>query len=65
LRECATIVAETEGRSAEDVLGPVDAMKLRSSLTLFMRADPGQSVFQLALDRHFGGVPDAATDQLL
>ena len=39
LRECARIVASTEGRSAERIFGPVDAMKLRSSMTLFAAAD--------------------------
>jgi uncharacterized protein (DUF1810 family) len=39
LVECAGIVAGTEGRSAEQIFGPVDAMKLRSSMTLFAAAD--------------------------
>jgi uncharacterized protein (DUF1810 family) len=38
LRECARIVADTEGRTAERIFGPVDAMKLRSSMTLFSAA---------------------------
>ena len=38
LIECAGIVAGTEGRSAERIFGPVDAMKLRSSMTLFAAA---------------------------
>ena len=40
LRQCARVVAETEGRPAERIFGPVDAMKLRSSMTLFEAADP-------------------------
>jgi uncharacterized protein (DUF1810 family) len=43
LRECAGIVAGTEGRSAERIFGPVDAMKLRSSMTLFAAAEAGQA----------------------
>jgi uncharacterized protein (DUF1810 family) len=39
LRECARIVAGTAGRSAQQVFGPVDAMKLRSSMTLFAAAE--------------------------
>ena len=35
LRECAGIVAATEARSAEQIFGYVDAVKLRSSMTLF------------------------------
>ena len=38
LRECARVVAGTEGRTAEQVFGYVDAMKLRSSMTLFAAA---------------------------
>ena len=65
LRECATALADTEGRTAEQILGGIDAMKLRSSMTLFLRADPGETLFQRVLDRYFDGVPDAATDRLL
>jgi uncharacterized protein (DUF1810 family) len=69
LRECARVVADTEGRSAERIFGPVDAMKLRSSMTLFAAADagqsaaggPGQSVFRAVLDKYFDGEPDEAT----
>ena len=58
-------VLEVEGRSAEQILGSIDAQKLRSSMTLFLRADPDQPVFQLVLDRYFDGVADGATDRLL
>ncbi|MDT4894832.1 MAG: hypothetical protein QOE97_3867 [Pseudonocardiales bacterium] len=51
--------------SAEDILGAVDAVKLRSSMTLFRHADGDQSVFGAVLDRFFGGQPDEATDRLL
>jgi uncharacterized protein (DUF1810 family) len=63
LRECARIVADTEGRSAERIFGPVDAMKLRSSMTLFAAADeePGESVFLAVLAKYFDGVADEAT----
>ena len=43
------------------VLGGIDAMKLRSSMTLFSRADPDQPVFRAVLDRCFGGEEDPAT----
>ncbi len=76
LRECARIVADTEGRTAEQVFGYVDAIKLRSSMTLFAAAedgatedaatggaagDSGASVFREVLARYFGGVPDEET----
>ncbi len=65
LRECAGIVAATRDRSAEDIFGGIDAQKLRSSMTLFLRADPAEPVFQEVLDRCYGGVPDAETDRRL
>ena len=65
LRECARILAESNGMTAEDIFGPVDAMKLRSSMTLFARAAPEERLFRDVLDRYFGGVADDATDALL
>ena len=63
LVECAAILTGGPGRTAEQVFGEVDAMKLCSSMTLFMRAAPGEPVFRQVLDQYFGGVPDPATDQ--
>ncbi len=51
--------------TAEQVFGAVDAMKLRSSMTLFNRADPTAPVFRAVLDRWFGGGADSATLRLL
>jgi uncharacterized protein (DUF1810 family) len=65
LVECARVVDELPGRSAHAVFGAVDALKLRSSMTLFCRADPSEPVFQRVLDHYFGGVADAATDRIL
>lgn len=62
LVECATILTGLTGRSAEQIFGAVDALKLRSSMTLFMHADPGQPVFRRVLDQYFGGVPDPTTE---
>jgi uncharacterized protein (DUF1810 family) len=61
LTECARIVAGTEDRTADDIFGPVDAMKLRSSMTLFAAAAPQERVFAEVLAKHFGGVRDDAT----
>jgi uncharacterized protein (DUF1810 family) len=59
------VLLDGEARDATQVLGSIDAQKLHSSMTLFLRADPTATIFQDALDRFFDGVPDAATDQLL
>ena len=61
LTECARIVADTEGKTADDIFGLIDAMKLRSSMTLFAAAAPEEPVFAEVLAKHFGGVTDDAT----
>jgi len=65
LRECARTVLETRNRTAEQIFGSIDAMKLRSCMTLFHRAAPDETVFAQVLDRYYGGVTDAATDARL
>jgi len=65
LIECARILCELDGRTANDVFGGIDAIKLRSSMTLFARADPDNPVFGQVLDAYFAGVPDDATERLL
>jgi uncharacterized protein (DUF1810 family) len=63
LIECAAIVAGVSGRTAEQIFGEVDALKLRSSMTLFMHAAPGEPVFRQILERYFGALADPATEQ--
>jgi uncharacterized protein (DUF1810 family) len=65
LRECAEAVADTDGRSAEQIFSRIDAVKLRSSMTLFHRAAPDEPVFARVLDKYFDATPDAATDERL
>ena len=65
LRECARTVLETNDRTAEEIFGPIDALKLRSCMTLFHRAAPDEPVFAQVLDRYYGGVADWATDARL
>jgi len=65
LRECIATLLAVRGRTADEILGPLDAMKLRSSLTLFHRAAPDDPVFVEALDRLYGGSVDDATDERL
>ena len=61
LVECATILAATDGKSAAEILGPIDAMKLRSSMTLFAAAAPDQPAFGGVLSKYFDGTADEAT----
>ena len=65
LRESAAAVLATHGRSADEILGSIDAVKLRSSMTLFLRAAPEEPSFQAVLERFYAGRPDAATDAIL
>ena len=64
LRECAAALTAHIGLTADEILGGTDAMKLRSSMTLFSLAAPGEEVFGEVLDRYFGGEPDEATVRL-
>jgi uncharacterized protein (DUF1810 family) len=65
LRECAEAVLSVRGQTAEEILGDIDAVKLRSSMTLFHRAAPKESAFREVIDRYYGGRPDDATDARL
>lgn len=63
LRDCARALLSHAGPSAREILGEVDAVKLRSSMTLFARAAPGELLFQEVLDRYYDGARDAATER--
>lgn len=64
LRECVSALQNLTGLTAEAVFGQIDAMKLRSSLTLFILAGGGP-LFVAALDRWYGGQRDLRTLQML
>ncbi|GAA1667975.1 hypothetical protein MMUR_37410 [Mycolicibacterium murale] len=61
LRECARIVAGIEGRSAQQVFGFPDDLKLRSCMTLFALSTEDAADFTAVLDRFYGGEQDPAT----
>jgi uncharacterized protein (DUF1810 family) len=61
LREVAAILAGLSGATAEEVFGGIDALKLRSSMTLFRRAEPQDQVFGQVLEQYFGGSEDPST----
>ena len=64
LRECVDALAALPAKDAERVFGGIDAIKLRSSLTLFAEAS-GEGCFADALVDWFGGESDGATLKLL
>ena len=65
LRECAGLLLESAGGSAEDIFGRIDARKLRSCMTLYHRAAPEDPLFWQVLECFYDGVADDATDALL
>jgi len=62
---CAEALLTHERATAEAIMGTVDAMKLRSSMTLFAQAANAQAVFDAVLARYFDGQPDERTLALL
>ena len=65
LVECVTAVLTHADRAATDILGPIDAMKFRSCLTLFATVAPEEPCFQAALEAFYRGTPDPETLKLL
>lgn len=61
LKECTALLLALERGSALDIFGEIDAMKLRSSMTLFEAVAPEQGGFAQVLQRFFDGQRDALT----
>ena len=61
LRQCSRLVIDANRGSITQLFAPPDDLKFRSSMTLFLHASADRRVFQEALERYFGGVPDALT----
>ena len=65
LVECARALLTHRGRTAHEVMGSPDDLKLRSSMTLFALADDSEPVFGQVLDAFFAGERDSRTTDLL
>jgi uncharacterized protein (DUF1810 family) len=65
LRECARLVNEVQGRSAGQIFGSPDDLKLCSSMTLFARATEDNQDFIAVLDKYYDGRQDQLTLQRL
>jgi uncharacterized protein (DUF1810 family) len=63
-RECVSSLQALDEINAEAVFGAIDAIKVRSSLTLFAEVG-GEALFVAALDKWFGGRRDQATLRIL
>ena len=65
LVECSEAVLRSEGRSAHQIFGSPDDLRLKSSATMFAHISPAGSVFERVLDKYFRGERDLKTLQLL
>jgi uncharacterized protein (DUF1810 family) len=65
LRQCAEAADRVKGRSAREIFGSPDELKLRSCATLFDCLLPPGSVFDRLLDKYYGGERDRKTLRLL
>jgi uncharacterized protein (DUF1810 family) len=61
LRECTRLVARIDGRSADEIFGRPDNLKVASSMTLFARATDDDAEFRAVLDKLYNGEDDPAT----
>jgi uncharacterized protein (DUF1810 family) len=61
LRQCCETLMKVEGRSAHEIFGSPDDLKLCSCLTLFERAAPDEPLFAQCLEKYYGGKRDELT----
>lgn len=65
LIQCTEALLAIEGRSALQIFGDIDRMKIRSSMTLFAQVAGPDSIFARVLDKYFYGEPDGRTISIL
>ena len=65
LLECAEALLQVKGKSAGEIFGYPDDLKLRSSITLFASVSESDFIFSRVLDQYYGGQPDPQTLELL
>lgn len=65
LIEISEALLEHESKTAHEIFGSPDDVKLKSSMTLFGELEKANPVFQKVLDKYFGGAKDAQTLKLI
>lgn len=65
LLECVNALLHLEGRTAHQIFGSPDDLKLRSCATLFAHVAPSESAFERLLDKYYDGQRDHRTLELL
>jgi len=64
LRECVDVLLAASGRTARQIFGSPDDLKLKSCMTLFALVSPEGSVFEQVLEKYYGGQQDQKTLKL-
>jgi uncharacterized protein (DUF1810 family) len=65
LLECTNILLHINGKTADEIFGYPDNLKLKSCMTLFNFIAPEQEVFEIVLKRFFAGEEDQRTVSIL
>ena len=65
LVEISNVLLEVEGKTANQIFGSPDDVKLKSSMTLFTALENTNPVFQSVLDKYFNGAKDRRTLELI
>ena len=65
LKQCTQILLDLHQSNADEIFGPIDALKFRSSMTIFSKCTMRSALFQGALDYFFNGKPDVKTLKIL
>ena len=65
LNQCVCILADISGRSAEQIFGSTDAIKFRSSMSVFDSVSTDGSIVEAALHKYYDGRPEPATLEIL
>lgn len=65
LKDCCEQLMQVEGKTARDIMGSPDDIKLRSSMTLFAIAEGKPGVFRQVLKKYYGGEVDSRTEEIL
>lgn len=65
LLECTNALLAVNDRTAHEIFGSPDDLKLKSSMTLFAQVSPEGSMFERAMDKYFGGQRDEKTLELI
>lgn len=65
LLECSNILLHIDGKTANEIFGYPDDLKLRSCMTLFNYIAPGEKVFTTVIEKYFTGKEDEKTASIL